>query len=792
MRLSFSAAPGFRRWSFSLVAGARLLLPLSGADSVPNFFPEKIEEINRAIERTVAEQKIPGGVFWLERHGSSAHRAFGNRSLVPQVEAMTDDTIFDAASLTKVLATSSAIMLLVERGMVRLDDPAAKYLTEFQTEGKEQISLRHLLTHTSGLRPDFDLTPVWNGKARALELLKAEKPANAPGRAFVYSDINFIALGEIVERTSGVKLEDFVQREIFKPLKMTDTSFLPPAEKLGRIAPTERADGEMLRGRVHDPTARRMGGVAGHAGLFTTAGDLARFARMILGQGELEGARVFQPETVRLMTSVQSPEAVPARRGLGWDIDSPYSRPRGRLFPLGSFGHTGFTGTCLWIDPFSRTFWFFLSSRLHPDGRGNVLPLQAQLATLSAEAVPGFNFAFVPGALTASIPPPPDPRKPSPTPRSEVLNGIDVLARSGFKALKGLKLGLITNHTGRDKQRRATIDLLREAPGVELKVLFSPEHGIRGQVDEKVSDSIDEKSGLPIYSLYGESRKPKPEQLAGLDALVFDIQDIGARFYTYAATMGLALEAAAARGLQFFILDRVNPINGAYVEGPVLSGEPAFTGFFRVPVRHGLTVGELGRMLNAERELGAKLTVVRVEGWHRRLWLDQTGLPWTNPSPNMRNLTEAMLYPGIGLLETAALSVGRGTDTPFELIGAPYIDDLRLAAELNAGNLPGIRFVPVRFKPAASVFKGEECGGVQIILTDRETCRVVEAGIFIAETLHRLYPKEFKGDKMNSLLRHPLTLEGFLGGKPLPEIRKGWEPELEEFLKRRQKYLLYD
>src|SRR3989454_179946 len=349
-----------------------------------------------------------------------------------------------------------------------------------------------------------------------------------------------------------------------------------------RFAPTERIDGRMLRGVVHDPTARYMGGVAGHAGLFTTAADLARYARMLLNLGELDGVRLFKPETVRLMTRVQTPETIRARRGLGWDIDSSYSRPRGKIFPLGSYGHTGFTGTALWIDPFSKAFWIFLSNRVHPDGTGSVLSLEAALANLAAESVIGFNFSYVPGALA---PRPGEESAASTAKRTpslktiEILNGIDVLVRQKFAPLKGLRVGLITNHTGHDRERNPTIDLLKSAPEVQLKVLFSPEHGIRGALDDKLADSVDEKTGLPIYSLYGVRRAPEKEHLKDLDALVFDIQDIGCRFYTYIATMGNCLQAAAEASLKFVVLDRANPINGLAMEGPVHLGESSFTAF---------------------------------------------------------------------------------------------------------------------------------------------------------------------------------------------------------------------
>ncbi len=365
-----------------------------------------------------------------------------------------------------------------------------------------------------------------------------------------------------------------------------------------------------------------------------------------------------------------------------------------------------------------------------------------------------------------------------------------MLVRRKFAPLKGLRVGLITNHTGQDRDRNPTIDLLKNAPGVELKALFSPEHGIRGAADEKVGDAVDEKTGLPIYSLYGKSRKPTPEQLKDLDALVFDIQDIGCRFYTYTSTMGLCMEAAARTARSTSCSTASTRSTASTIDGPVRLGKGTFVAYHEVPLRYGMTIGELARMFNAERNLKADLTVIPLENWRRELWFDETGLPWTNPSPNMRNLTEAILYPGIGLLESA-LSVGRGTDTPFEVIGAPYIDDTRLAEELNHAGLPGVRFVPIRFTPTSSVHKGKLCGGVYIMLTDRDRCKVVDVGLQIAETLYRLYPNDFNPDKMSHLLLHPPTLEAVKANKPLKEIHALWQKDLDEFQKRRAKYLLY-
>jgi uncharacterized protein YbbC (DUF1343 family) len=322
--------------------------------------------------------------------------------------------------------------------------------------------------------------------------------------------------------------------------------------------------------------------------------------------------------------------------------------------------------------------------------------------------------------------------------------------------------------------------------------LFSPEHGIRGALDEKVADSKDDKTGLPIYSLYGERRKPTAATLKGIDTLIFDIQDVGCRFYTYTSTMGLTLEAAAENKLRVLVLDRPNPIGGIAVEGPVLDEKrESFVGFHRLPIRYGMTIGELALLFNKERKIGADLEVVKLEGWKRSDFYDATGLTWVHPSPNLRSLTAALAYPGIGILETTNLSVGRGTERPFEWIGAPWLDGRALAAALRDEKLPGVRFVPLSATPAASVFKGERCGGVQIIVDDWSRFQPVRTGIAIACMLRRLYPETWQVKNYDRLLGHKATFAALQAGAGWQELEKAWQPELEAFLKIRGQYLLY-
>jgi uncharacterized protein YbbC (DUF1343 family) len=375
----------------------------------------------------------------------------------------------------------------------------------------------------------------------------------------------------------------------------------------------------------------------------------------------------------------------------------------------------------------------------------------------------------------------------------EILTGIDVLRRDGFKQLAGRRVGLVTNHTGVARDGATTIDLLHGAPGVKLVVLFGPEHGIRGALDQpNVPDGKDEKTGLPVYSLYGKRRRPDAEQLKGIDTLVFDIQDIGCRFYTYLTTLGYILETAATHKLRVVVLDRPNPIGGVAVEGPILQKKfESFVGYHTLPVRHGMTLGELALLLNKERKINAELEVIKVEGWRRDQLFDRTGLTWVNQSPNMRSLAAALLYPGVGLLETTNLSVGRGTDRPFELIGAPWMDGRKLAAELTAAKLPGMRFMPVRFSPTSSVHAKKECSGVHIYIDDWSRFESVPVGLTIAATLRKLHPKDWQTKGYNRLLGNTPMHQAVEKGEPPADLLRRAGEGMKEFMEVRKKYLLY-
>lgn len=382
---------------------------------------------------------------------------------------------------------------------------------------------------------------------------------------------------------------------------------------------------------------------------------------------------------------------------------------------------------------------------------------------------------------------------PLETPTSTLLTGLDVLQRDGFVQLKGQRVGLITNHTGVNRRGESLVKILQDAPEVDLTALFSPEHGFAGILDQaRIDDQQDSTTGLRIFSLYGKTRKPTPDSLANVDTLVFDIQDIGARFYTYISTMGLAMQAAAKQKIRFVVLDRPNPINGISIQGPVLdAGSESFVGFHPIPVRHGMTVGELAQMLKQDLNLDLDLTVVPVEGWQRDEMYDSTGLLWINPSPNMRNLTQALLYPGIGLIETTNVSVGRGTDTPFEIIGAPWLQPLTFAAGLNLEGLPGVRFVPLQFTPQSSKYAAQICGGVRIIVTDQKQFDSLRTGLTVAVHLRRHYPTEWETKSLNRLLNHKATYDGIIAGKSVDDLQAGYWDGLEKFIQHRKAFLIY-
>lgn len=742
------------------------------------FDSQRLSLIDDVVQEGLDQSKMPGCVVVVgRREGVAFRKAFGFKQTQPDKVPMTLDTVFDLASLTKPIATATSIMILQQQGKVDLEAPVAKYLPDFAANGKDTITVRNLLVHTGGLIADNSIDDYKGTPAEAFAKIDALTPKAAPGEEFTYSDVGFIVLGRIVQSVSGKDVNEFARENIYAPLAMNETGYLPADALKARAAVTEQRDGKWMQGEVHDPRAFALGGIAGHAGLFSTADDLTRYAMMMLHGGRLADTEILKPETFTLMTAAV--EVPRGRRALGWDARTGYSSNRGDLMSSKAFGHGGFTGTGIWIDPEQNLFVLFLSNRVHPDGKGLVNPLIGRIGTVAGAAL------MKHGPRAAS-----SPKIKS----ADVLNGIDVLQRGGFASLKGRRVGLITNHTGLNRDGVSTVKLLNEAEGVTLVTLFSPEHGFEGKLDvAKIGDQKDATTGLKVFSLYGETRTPTKESLEGIDTLVFDIQDIGCRFYTYVSTMGNAMKAAGEHKVRFVVLDRVNPVGGVDVQGPILDdGDQSFVGYHTLPVRHGMTTGELAKMFREEMSLDVDLQIIPVSGWSRASLYDDTGLTWTNPSPNMRSLTQAILYPGVGLLEMTNLSVGRGTDTPFELIGAPWIRERELTAHLNAAGLSGVRFVPVRFTPTATKFPNESCGGVNIVVTDRSQLDPLALGIQLMVSLHSLYPNDWQTKNLNRLLSSAKIRDAVLAGKTREQILPLWMTELDAFKTRRAKFLMYE
>jgi SSS family transporter len=822
--------------------------------------------VSTLLDEAISAKKLPGAVVLVNHNGKTVfEKAYGNRALEPSVEPMTEETVFDMASLTKCLVTATAVMQLYEAHKLQFDDPVAKYLPEFAANGKQAVTIRELLTHYSGLPEDLDLKDAWGlaapDKAEGIRRAMDASLESVPGTHFKYSDINFITLGALVEKIGGQPLDVYAQDHIFRPLGMTHTRYLSMGKACGglpdstgsltsqgphgfdpcqsdgwrreqwipQIAPTAYDDqgtasnnpdfGRMLLGTVHDPTARRMGGVAGHAGVFSTTGDIALFAQALLdGLAGRQSSFPLNQATLKLMTqpeqlstavtgaTIFTPDGKTstgvAVRGFGWDINSAFSRPRGEVFPIGSFGHTGFTGSSLWMDPGSDSFVVILSNAIHPRGAPPISGLRGQVATAAARAL-----QVGAGHATAIV-------------NSQTLTGVDVLEATHFDVLaqaakrhnNRLRLGLLTNQTGLDREGRRTIDVLQHSlPEVELKTLFSPEHGLFGTKDNvKIGNDVDTATKLPILSLYGakpEQRHPSMESLKGLDAVVIDLQDVGVRFYTYEALVGYFLEAAAQAHIEVILLDRPNPNGGIAVQGPVSdAGAESYNNYMPMPVRNGMTLGELALYFNSERRIPsatssnilvpihAQLTVVPMQNWSRGQYFDETGLKWTNPSPNVRTPIAATLYPAVGLTEMTNISVGRGTDKPYEHIGAPYIDATALTAYLTARNIPGVSFAPTSFAVAEDSnhypSHGKTIPGVAFTVTDRRAFNSPEMGIELLSALHHLYP-EFQLAKAAYLVTNVDTMQALTNMDDPRKIAAAWEKDLSAFEHRRETYLLY-
>ena len=899
--------------------------PRSTQPSAPDF-----TEVSTLITQAISEHKLPGAVVVI---GHNDHivfeHAYGNRALEPTIEPMTEDTLFDMASLSKILATTTAILQLYEQHKLDLDAPVAKYLPDFAQNGKQSITVRELLTHYSGLPEDVDLKDDWGlaapDKAEGIRRAMASTPYGPAGQTFKYSDINFITLGYLVETLSGESLDVYAREHIFQPLGMAQTAYHPfaktcgPARQvgsaiepgpkpIGRIglvclpgtwspyatdpttAPTAHDDqgtaqtnpdfDHILRGTVHDPTTRRMGEVAGHAGVFSTAADASRFCDALLAKLlHNSGPFPLTQATLKLATSPNQPATAVntatiftpsgdttkgvAVHGLGWDINTAFSRPRGSIFPIGSFGHTGFTGTSLWFDPASDTYVILLANAIHPHVSAPISHLRGDVATAAARALglypattPPSTAVYdpahpcAPPVICDSFGVPQSPGGPSTSQfhrdlggNVQTQTGIDVLESTNFQALKTLaarhsgplKVGLLTNQSSLDHSGQRTIDILYAAsksnPQFTLTTLFAPEHGLLAHQDtEHLSAETDPSTHLPVIAVFGPKpadKHPKLSDLKQLDAVIIDLQDAGVRFWTYETLTGYFLEACAQAHIPLIILDRPNPIGGLAVQGPTSDlGVENNTDFMPLPLRHGLTLGELAQYFDTKAtqiqlkpdlldartvEMGpdtsepkpstthlgldCDLTVIRMQNWSRGEYFADTHLTWTPPSPNLRSAAAAILYPGVGLTEQTNISVGRGTETPFENLGATWINASELVAYLTARKIPGIQITPTQITIAEDTNRypshGQTIPAVHFTVTDATAFDSPEFGLELLSALHHLYPAQFKLDLARNLLANADTLAALRASQDPRAISATWLPTLKSFEQARKPFLLY-
>lgn len=729
--------------------------------------------IDRAVNAAIGEGKLPGCVVVIGTHDSVLFkRAYGLRSVEPTREPMDTATVFDLASLTKTVATASSLLVLEDRGLLSLDSPVSKYVREFSGKGKEAVTVRELLLHTSGLPAVTSHRDYTHGIADAMKRLGSLSLPVAPETRFRYSDVGYVVLGEVVARVSGKPLDVFAREAVFGPLGMTQTTYLPPADWLPRIAPTERRrDGTMIRGEVHDPISSLLGGVAGNAGVFSTADDMTRFAQAILGKGSLGGKRLMSEDALRKMLAVHD---VPGGlRALGWDVHSPLSINRADLYSRHAIGHGGYTGTGLWIDPSRDLFVLFLSNRVHPDGKGAVNPLVAAIGNIAVRAVDD--------AVGKAVPP-----SDCDSPRTEV--GIDALAADGFKRLAGKRVALVSNSGARTANGETTFAALKRALGSRLTLLFVPEHGFGVDAEGKIADSV--YDGVPVKSLYGSRLSPDDDAFSRFDELLVDLPDVGARFFTYGATLHHVLKAASARGKPVTVLDRPNPYGGLMVDGPTEVPPRSFVQHHPLAMLHGMTLGELGLLIDADEHLGTDFEVVPVRGWRRGALFDETGLIWVAPSPNLPTFGAALAYQATALVEGTNVSVGRGTATPFEMVGAPWLKAEAAARALGGMALGGVEFESETVTPSAKPYAGQRIPTLKMKITDRAAYRPIRVGLAIATVLRAQNPKEWDTAKLDDMIGGRLA-EAVREGASVAALEDVYRTDLASFTAKRAKYLIY-
>ncbi len=720
-------------------------------------------DLSEVLVRAVAEARAPGAAACVgDTNRVSFVGATGMRQLEPRSLPAREDTPYDLASLTKVVATTTAVMLLRDRGVLDLDQPVSDWLP---VPAFRAFTVRHLLTHTAGLSPYEPWYPEVRGTAEFVQRVGRLPLETPPGTRRRYSDLGFILLGKIVELAGRDRLDAFCRRHIFDPLGMSATGFLPSGKLAEAAAATERCAwrGRVVQGVVHDEHAYAVGGVSGHAGLFSTAGDLARFCTALL-RGEL-----LAPRTLEEMTL---PGQVPSYpwQGLGWKLDPWRDSVDGFLPARCAFGHTGWTGTCLWLDRVGGIYAVLLSNTCHPDRQARH---NRTLRGVFFSAVAGKHYSESTNAHT----------------------GLDRLLRDEFRPLQGKRVALLANHAAVDALGRPILEVFDQGGGFTLARLFSPEHGFWGQAEAGAAVGGRQQGPVPVVSLYGEKKRPSRADLQGIDVFVVDLPDIGARYYTYMATMKECMAACAQAGVPMLVLDRPNPLGGAVLEGPIAqkTGSPVCCA--EIPIRHGMSLGELAVHFWRTEFSRTKLSlqVSLADNWPRELMHDACALPWVAPSPNMPDFETALIYVGACLFEGANLNEGRGTDTPFLVIGAPWLDAEAVLRGVDAASREGCRLETARYTPrsipgkaASPRYMDEACNGVRITVTDARKVRAFRLAVALLSVMRRVHPDRFAFTPFfDTLAGGPWLREQLEAGRPAAEIIEAIQPALEAFDKRR-------
>ncbi|MCL4217668.1 MAG: DUF1343 domain-containing protein [Candidatus Hydrogenedentes bacterium] len=723
-----------------------------------------IEALASGLKNAVQTAAAPGAVAYVgDLHNTYFHGAAGNRQLLPEPLPATTDTVYDLASLTKVVATTTAIMQCRDSGIIDLDDSVGGHLA---LPAFNALTIRQLLTHTSGLVPGRPFYREATSMDEMLGMYASMNLDRTPGTGRTYSDVGFMMLGRIVELATWNRLDEFCRKYIFDPLEMTSTTFNPPPELALRAAATENCTwrGRIMCGEVHDENAYAVGGISGHAGLFSTAADLALFCR-----GLLDGS-LFKESTVDEMMQLGLLPWYPWQ-GLGWQLDPWLNTSSGFLPSRGAFGHTGWTGTCLWVDREINLIAILLSNTCHPTraGRHNAV-LRETFYTSVAKV-------FYPRHANTHL-------------------GIDRLVLDGFDEIAGKRIAVLTNHAAVDSLGRHVTDVLKLAPATRIARLYSPEHGIAGQAEagEKVGS---QSAAAPVTSLYGQQKRPTQNELNTIDVFVIDLPDVGARYYTYAATMKECLAACAEAGVRVLVLDRPNPLGGLVLEGPVAgqAGSPVCWG--EVPVRHGMTMGEIARWFQAAAfaKSKLKLSISALDNWPRGNLYTECSLPWVPPSPNIPTPETALLYVGMCLFEGTNLNEGRGTEIPFHVVGAPWLDARAVVGAIAAEDCPGCQLSPVQYTPvsipgkaANPRFQNQTCQGVRIDIKAPHDLRAFRTAVALLNAIRHLHKSDFAwADSFDVLAGGPGLRQRIEAGTPAKDIVAGFESALTAYDKGRPK-----